>query len=130
VNIGWPDLEGRRCGRITIARGVTAAVRASQRPQRRMETFLIKLHADGGYQDLLFRCAVANIMARLNVEIVERSDHANGFVALSMSRRAGWSNEHSHGSGGAAVSPKIGSLSTERCSPFRSSLQALAQKTM
>ena len=94
-----------------------------------METFLIKLHAEGGYQDLLLRCAVANIMARLNVEIVERSDHANGFVALSMSRRAGWSNEHSHGSGGEAVSPQIGSLSTEGGSHsarrFRLSLRKL-----
>ena len=30
----------------------------------------------------LFRRAVAKIMARVNVEIVKRSDHAKGFVVL------------------------------------------------
>ena len=44
--------------------------------------FLMKLYADGGYQGPLFRRAVAKIMARLNVEIVKRSDHAKGFVVL------------------------------------------------
>ena len=47
-----------------------------------MYPFLIKLYADGGYQGPLFRRAVAKIMARLNVEIVKRSDHAKGFVVL------------------------------------------------
>jgi hypothetical protein len=41
--------------------------------------FLMKLYADGGYQGPLFRRAVAEIMARVNVEI-KRSDHAEGFV--------------------------------------------------
>ena len=44
--------------------------------------FLMKLYADGGYQGPLFRRAVAKITARLNVEIVKRSDHAKGFVVL------------------------------------------------
>ena len=44
--------------------------------------FLMKLYADGGYQGPLFRCAVAKVMARVNVEIVKRSDHAKGFVVL------------------------------------------------
>src|SRR5437588_12905303 len=44
--------------------------------------FLMKLSADGGYQGPLFRRAVAKIMARVNVEIVKRSDHAKGFVVL------------------------------------------------
>ena len=46
------------------------------------DPFLMKLYADGGYQGPLFRRAVAKIMARLNVEIVKRSDHAKGFVVL------------------------------------------------
>jgi transposase len=44
--------------------------------------FLMKLYADGGYQGPLFRRGVAKIMARVNVEIVKRSDHAKGFVVL------------------------------------------------
>ena len=47
-----------------------------------MYPFLMKLYADGGYQGPLFRRAVAKIMARVNVEIVKRSDHAKGFVVL------------------------------------------------
>jgi hypothetical protein len=39
--------------------------------------FLLKLYADGGYQGPVFRGAVTKIMARVNVEIVKRSDHAN-----------------------------------------------------
>ena len=44
--------------------------------------FLMKLYADGGYQGPLFRRAVAKVLARVNVEIVKRSDHARGFVLL------------------------------------------------
>ena len=47
-----------------------------------MYPFLKKLFADGGYQGPLFRAAVKKIMARLNIEIVKRSDTAKGFVAL------------------------------------------------
>src|ERR1700677_3641018 len=43
---------------------------------------------------------------------------------LSSSRSAGWSNERSHGSGDAGVSPKIGRISTERHSHFCASLQS------
>src|ERR1019366_2697404 len=43
---------------------------------------------------------------------------------LSSSRSAGWSNEHSHGSGDAGASPKIGRISTERRSHFCASLQS------
>ena len=44
--------------------------------------FLIKLYADGGYQGPEFQSAIKRILARLNVEIVKRSDQATGFVAL------------------------------------------------
>jgi transposase len=47
-----------------------------------MYPFLLKLYADGGYQGPMFRRAVTKIMARVNVEIVKRSDHAKGFVVL------------------------------------------------
>src|SRR5260370_33134590 len=43
---------------------------------------------------------------------------------LSSSRSGGWSNERSHGSVGAGVSPKIGRISTERRSHFCASLQS------
>ena len=44
--------------------------------------FLIKLYADGGYQGPEFQSAVKQILARVNVEIVKRSDQTTGFVAL------------------------------------------------
>jgi transposase len=47
-----------------------------------MYPFLLKLYADGGYQGPEFRGAVKKIMARVNVEIVKRPDHAKGFVVL------------------------------------------------
>src|ERR1700716_1231459 len=47
-----------------------------------MYPFLLKLYADGGYQGPVFRVAMKKIMARVNVEIVKRSDHAKGFVVL------------------------------------------------
>ena len=47
-----------------------------------MYPFLLKLYADGGYQGPVFRRVVTKIMARVNVEIVKRSDHAKGFVVL------------------------------------------------
>jgi hypothetical protein len=46
-----------------------------------MYPFLMKLYADGGYQGPLFRRAVAKIMARVNVEIVKRSDHARDLLS-------------------------------------------------
>jgi len=47
-----------------------------------MFPFLMKLYADGGYQGPTFRGAVKKIIARVNVEIVKRSDTAKGFVVL------------------------------------------------
>jgi transposase len=44
--------------------------------------FLLKLYADGGYQGLEFQAAVKRTMAKVNVEIVKRSDCAKGFVVL------------------------------------------------
>ena len=41
--------------------------------------FLIKLYADGGYQGPEFQSAVKRILARVNVEIVKRSDQTAGF---------------------------------------------------
>ena len=47
-----------------------------------MYPFLLKLYADGGYQGPVFRTAVTKIIARVNVEIVKRSDQAKGFAVL------------------------------------------------
>ena len=44
--------------------------------------FLLKLYADGGYQGPVFRAAMKDIMAQVDVEIVKRSDQAKGFVLL------------------------------------------------
>jgi transposase len=86
-----------------------------------MYPFLMKLHADCGYQGPLFRRAVVKLMARVNVEIVKRSDHAKGFVVLPKR----WVVERTlHGSGGAGVSPKIGRNSIARRLHFCTSLQS------
>jgi transposase len=44
--------------------------------------FLLKLYADGGYQGPVFQSAAQGVIARLNVEIVKRSDQAKGFILL------------------------------------------------
>ena len=44
--------------------------------------FLLKLYADGGYQGPVFQSAARRVIARLNVEIVKRSDQAKAFVVL------------------------------------------------
>jgi len=44
--------------------------------------FLKKLFADGGYQGPQFEQAVAKILPELQVEIVKRSDQAEGFEIL------------------------------------------------
>ena len=44
--------------------------------------FLLKLYADGGYQGPVFQAALTEIMSQINVEIVKRSDQAQGFVVL------------------------------------------------
>jgi transposase len=46
--------------------------------------FLVKLFADAGYQGPQFGTAVAQVLPHLCVEIVKRSDQANGFVVLPM----------------------------------------------
>lgn len=47
-----------------------------------MHPFLSKLIADGGYQGPEFRAAMKLSHAQVEVEIVKRSDRANGFVLL------------------------------------------------
>ena len=44
--------------------------------------FIEKLFADGAYQGPLFANGLANILPRLEIEIVRRSDRAKGFVQL------------------------------------------------
>ena len=49
-----------------------------------MYPFLVKLFADAGYQGPQFATAVVEVLPHLSVEIVKRSDQANGFVVLPM----------------------------------------------
>jgi transposase len=44
--------------------------------------FLMKLYADGGYQGEQFQNGLHEAMAKVEVEIVKRSDTAKGFVVL------------------------------------------------
>ena len=44
--------------------------------------FLLKLYADGGYSGEAFQKAAKRVIAKLDVEIVRRSDAAKGFVVL------------------------------------------------
>jgi transposase len=44
--------------------------------------FLVMLYADAGYQGPQFQSAMKRILARVNLEIVKRSDQAKGFVTL------------------------------------------------
>ena len=53
--------------------------------------FLVTLYADGGYQGPEFQSAMKRILARVNVEIVKRSDRAK---ASSSCPSDGSSNEH------------------------------------
>ena len=71
--------------------------------------FLIKLYADGGYQGPEFQSAIKRILARLNVEILKRSDQATGFVALPKRSAA------------ADDWPRTGNASTTRRSPSSAS---------
>ena len=57
--------------------------------------FLLKLYADGGYQGPDFQAAVKKVLARVNVEIVKRSDPAR---ASSFCPSAGSSSAPSPGS--------------------------------
>ena len=47
-----------------------------------MFPFLLKLYADGGYQGREFQRALKKSLARVNLEIVRRSDQVKGFVVL------------------------------------------------
>jgi transposase len=84
-----------------------------------LDPFLIKLYADGDYQGPLFRRAVA--MARVNVEIVKRSDQAKRFVVLPkgwvVERIIAWLNR-------CRRPAKDGRISNERRSHFCASLQS------
>ena len=44
--------------------------------------FLLKLYADGGYSGDVFQRGAKKAIAKLNIEIVKRSDQAKGFVVL------------------------------------------------
>ena len=58
--------------------------------------FLRKLYADGGYQGPVFQRALKRVMRQVDLEIVKRSDHANGFEVLPrrwiVERTIGWLN--------------------------------------
>ncbi len=58
--------------------------------------FLRKLYADGGYQGPAFRKALARVLRQVDVEIVKRSDRAQGFEVLPrrwiVERTIGWLN--------------------------------------
>ena len=47
-----------------------------------MYPFLLKLFADGGYQGPQFKVAVAKVLPQLSIEIVKKSDQANGFEVI------------------------------------------------
>ena len=61
-----------------------------------MYPFLTKLFADGGYQGAKFGRAVAAVLPNLSIEIVKRSDRAQGFEVLPkrwvVERTLGWLN--------------------------------------
>ncbi len=44
--------------------------------------FLLKLYADGGYQGPRFQSGLREVLARVEVDIVKRSDQAKGFAVL------------------------------------------------
>ena len=44
--------------------------------------FLLKLYADGGYSGDVFQRGAKKAIAKLNIEIIKRSDQAKGFVVL------------------------------------------------
>jgi len=77
--------------------------------------FLEKLFADSAYQGPLFAKALAKILPRLETEIVKRSDLPGGSCSYP---GVGSSSAPSRGSTVAAVSPRIGKIST--ATPLRS----------
>lgn len=86
-----------------------------------LHPFLLKLYADGGYQGPIFQSAACKILRQIDVEIVKRSDKANGFAVLPKR----WIVERTMlGSAAAAAWPRIGSASTERLWRSCASLQS------
>jgi hypothetical protein len=83
--------------------------------------FLVTLYPDGGYQGPEFQSAMKRILARVNVEIVKRSDRAEGFLVVPSD---GSSNAHLPGSAAAGGRRKIGNSSIAR--PLPSSASALS----
>ena len=81
--------------------------------------FLIKLYADGGYPGPEFQSAVKRILARVNVEIVKRSDQVTR--PSCRFRSAGSANALSPGSAAAEGWPRTGSASTTRRLPSSAS---------
>lgn len=61
-----------------------------------MFPFLRKLYADGGYQGPQFQAALRQVLRKIDVEIVKRSDTAKGFTVLPrrwvVERSIGWLN--------------------------------------
>ena len=51
-------------------------------PAEQIRRFKDRLTADSAYQGPLFAKALAQVLPRLETEIVKRSDHAKGFVQL------------------------------------------------
>ena len=47
-----------------------------------LHPFLLKLYADGGYQEPQFQSGLKRAMRQVEVEIVKRSDVAKGFTVL------------------------------------------------
>jgi len=58
--------------------------------------FLRKLYADGGYQGPAFQKGLTRVLRQVDVEIVKRSDRAQGFEVLPkrwiVERTIGWLN--------------------------------------
>ena len=61
-----------------------------------MFPFLRKLYADGGYQGPQFQDALRQVLRKIELEIVKRSDTAKGFTVLPrrwvVERSIGWLN--------------------------------------
>ena len=47
-----------------------------------LHPFLLKLYADGGYQGPRFREGLRRVLRQVDVEVVKRSDRAEGFTVL------------------------------------------------
>ena len=86
-----------------------------------MYPFLMKRTPMAAIRGPLFRRAVAKIMARVNVEIVKRSDHAKGFV---VSEAVGSRTNVRMARAVQASRQRLGESTNERRSHFCASLQS------